>query len=37
VKMGFVNWFYVEAKAFELSMVEGGFVVRLVEWRSGFS
>lgn len=23
--MGFVNWIYVEAKAFELSMVGGGF------------
>lgn len=30
-------WFYVEAKAFELSEPEGGFVLRLVERRHGFS
>jgi hypothetical protein len=27
--MGFLSWFYVEAKAFELSVVEGFSVLRL--------
>lgn len=27
--MGFLSWFYVEAKAFELSVVEGCSVLRL--------
>lgn len=35
--MGFVSWFYVEAKAFELSEPGGGFVLHLVERRHGFS
>jgi hypothetical protein len=37
VKMGFVSWFYVEAKAFEVSVAEGGSVLRLLERRRGFS
>lgn len=30
-EMGFLNWFYVEANAFELSVAEGGSVLCLVE------
>jgi hypothetical protein len=31
--MGYVSWFRVEAKAFELSMAEGGSFLRLIERR----
>jgi hypothetical protein len=34
--MGFLSWFFVEAKAFELSVVEGCSVLRLVERSEGF-
>lgn len=34
--MGFVSWFYVEAKAFELSVAKGCSVLRLLERSLGF-
>jgi hypothetical protein len=35
--MGFLSWFYVEAKAFELSVEEGHLVLRIVERSRGVS
>ncbi|GLT71106.1 hypothetical protein SLA2020_431470 [Shorea laevis] len=35
--MDFVSWFFVESKAFELSVPAGGSILRLVERRNGIS
>lgn len=37
VNMGFLSLLYFEAKAFELSVEEGRFVLRIVERSRGFS
>jgi hypothetical protein len=35
--MGYLSWFYVEPKAFELSMDKGGSFLQLVERRRGLA
>lgn len=35
--MGYVSWFYVESKMFELSVPDGAFVLQLVGRRHGLS
>jgi len=36
-RMGFLSWFYVEAKAFKLSVEEGCFALRIIERSGGVS
>jgi hypothetical protein len=35
--MGFMSWFYIEDKVFELSVAKGGSILHLVERSHGFS